>query len=163
MGFINFVAKPLFDELAAVDIGGLVEKEVLTNVRANASRWEALSNAGVIIPQFLEPWSPALLNSTELSPQAAAAIASAAACMTANAAAPAGCKVQLINQRIREQKATEGVTITKIDLRPLLAQGEAGRHRHSSNPNNPLPSPKPNTSKGHSASQAPRSPVNGKG
>ena len=25
MGFINFVAKPLFDELVAVDIGGLVE------------------------------------------------------------------------------------------------------------------------------------------
>ena len=25
MGFINFVAKPLFDELAAIDIGGLVE------------------------------------------------------------------------------------------------------------------------------------------
>lgn len=141
----------------------LCRREVLTNVRGNASRWEALSNAGVTIPQFLEPWPPALLNSTAISPQAAAAIASAAACTTANAAAPVGCKVQLINQRIRELKATEGVIITKIDLRPLLAQGEAGRHRHSANPNNPQLSPKPNTSKGHSVSQAPRSPVNGKG
>ena len=137
-------------------------REVMTNVRANASRWEALSNAGVTIPEFLESWPPSLLNSTTLPPLAAAAIASAAASTSANATAPAGCKVQVINQRIKEQKAVEGVTVTKIDLRPLLSQGEMDRHRHSGGQHNPLVSPKPNSSKSHSAAQVQKPPVNGK-
>ncbi|XP_026192228.1 uncharacterized protein LOC34621057 [Cyclospora cayetanensis] len=131
MGFINFVAKPLFDELAAVDISGTVEKEVMTNLRSNASRWEALSNAGVVIPLFLDQWPASLLTSSSFPPLTTAAIASAAATTAANAAAPTGSKVQLINQKIKLQKSAEGVNVTKIDLRSLLSQGEAGRHRHS--------------------------------
>ncbi|OEH75927.1 3 5-cyclic nucleotide phosphodiesterase domain-containing protein [Cyclospora cayetanensis] len=161
MGFINFVAKPLFDELAAVDISGTVEKEVMTNLRSNASRWEALSNAGVVIPLFLDQWPASLLTSSSFPPLTSAAIASAAATTAANAAAPTGSKVQLINQKIKLQKSAEGVNVTKIDLRSLLSQGEAGRHRHSSHQqNNPQPIPGTSTNKVHTVSQLLKSPGN---
>ncbi|KAL8445456.1 hypothetical protein Emed_005599 [Eimeria media] len=91
MSFINFVAKPLFEELAAVDLAGLVEREVLTNVRSNASRWEALSSVGVSVPQFLDPWPPSVLRAAaSYPPLAAAAVAGAANSTAANASAPVG-------------------------------------------------------------------------
>ncbi|CDJ59771.1 3',5'-cyclic nucleotide phosphodiesterase, putative, partial [Eimeria maxima] len=42
MGFINFVAKPLFDELAAVDIGGAVEAAAAAAVAVVCLLWQLL-------------------------------------------------------------------------------------------------------------------------
>ncbi|CBZ52450.1 hypothetical protein NCLIV_022390 [Neospora caninum Liverpool] len=58
LGFMNFVAVPLFEELSAVDNTGNIERECIAVMKTNASHWEALSFAAVPVPLLGQPASP---------------------------------------------------------------------------------------------------------
>ncbi|KEP64788.1 UNVERIFIED_CONTAM: 3'5'-cyclic nucleotide phosphodiesterase domain-containing protein [Hammondia hammondi] len=58
LGFMSFVAVPLFEELASIDGTGNIEKCCISAMKTNASHWEALSVAAVPVPLLGEAPSP---------------------------------------------------------------------------------------------------------
>ncbi|PFH34627.1 3'5'-cyclic nucleotide phosphodiesterase domain-containing protein [Besnoitia besnoiti] len=50
LGFMNFVAVPLFEEISAVDSSGNIERECIAVMKTNTSHWESLSVAGTPVP-----------------------------------------------------------------------------------------------------------------
>ncbi|KFH07042.1 3'5'-cyclic nucleotide phosphodiesterase domain-containing protein [Toxoplasma gondii VAND] len=115
LGFMSFVAVPLFEELMAIDGTGNIEKYCISVMKTNASHWEALSSAAVPVPLLGEAPSP------DVAPPLLHLIDGSGA-----AAVHPGSKAAEIANRYASS------TVTTLDLTCLVYRTQLNRARRSS-------------------------------